>query len=133
MASVLANQLAIWKIDLLYLAAGAVIGAYLRYKIAGSEFYIAGIPLAVLSINVLGSFILGICMAGAQKFGLGDGYVLFLGVGFCGSFTTMSSFAYETASLMDAGRMLVGFANIIFNVGLSIVGVFLGRALLLAI
>lgn len=127
------SQLAIWKIDLVYLAVGAIIGAYLRYRIASSEFYIAGIPLAVLSVNVLGSFILGMSMAGAQKYHLTDSYVLFLGVGFCGSFTTMSSFAYETITLADAGEILVAFMNLILNVGLSLLGIIAGRALLLAL
>jgi CrcB protein len=127
------SQLAILKIDLIFLAVGAILGAYLRYKIASSEFYIAGIPLAVLSVNVIGSFVLGMSMAGAQRYHLSDSYVLFLGVGFCGSFTTMSSFAYETISLADAGEMLVAFLNVIFNVGLSLLGIIAGRALLLAL
>ena len=119
------------RFDLVYLGAGALIGAYLRYRITGQALFFNSIPLSVLIVNVTGSFILGLTMAGVQHFGLDERYVLFLGIGFCGSYTTMSSFAFETSNLISAGKMLVAGMDMLLNVGLSIVGVFFGRALIL--
>ncbi len=113
----------------MYLFIGAVAGVYLRYKIAGNDFFFSGIPLSILLVNVLGSFILGLSMSTVQKFGLNENYVLLLGVGFCGSLTTMSSFAYETVTLLDASEILVAFIGIILNVGLSILAVIAGISL----
>jgi CrcB protein len=108
---------------------GAISGAYLRYRIGTDQISFLGIPITILIINVLGSFTLGLSMTTIQRFGLSQGYTLLLGVGFCGSFTTMSSFAYETACLFDVGKLLIGFVDIVLNVGLSILAVIAGRAL----
>ena len=61
---------------MLYLAVGAITGAYLRYKIGSEAVYIYGIPVTILLINVLGSFALGLSMTTVQKFGLNQGYVV---------------------------------------------------------
>jgi len=123
--------LAIWKLDLLYLAIGALSGVYLRYKIGSDALFVYGVPVTILFINVLGSFILGLSMTTVQRFGLSQNYVILLGIGFCGSFTTMSSFAFEGAALLDAGKLLVGFVYIVLNVGLSLLGIVAGRALII--
>ena len=119
----------VWKFDLVFLIVGAIAGAYLRYRIGSVQLTFAGIPLTILFINVVGSFVLGLSMSTIQRFGLSQEYTLLLGVGFCGSFTTMSSFAYESAGLLDAGKMLLAFIDIMLNVGLSILAVSIGKAL----
>lgn len=119
------------RFDLVYLALGAILGASLRYFIGEKQLSIYGLPVSILIINVMGSFILGATMTGAEKFGLDQRYVLFLGVGFCGSFTTMSSFAYEAVSLADAGKLLFTILSVTFNVGLSLMAIVAGRALIL--
>jgi CrcB protein len=68
-------------------------------------------------------------MSTIQKFGLSQDYTLLLGIGFCGSFTTMSSFAYESVGLLDTGKTLIAFVDIMLNVGLSILAVSIGKAL----
>ena len=124
--------MAIWKFDLLYLAIGAVAGAYLRYRIGSNDGYSnGGIPVVILFINVLGSLVLGLSMTTIQKLGLSANYTFLIGIGFCGSFTTMSSFAFEAEGFLEAGKLLIGFLDIILNVGLSIVAIFAGRTLIL--
>ena len=123
--------MAIWKLDLVYLAVGALSGVYLRYKIGSDALFVYGVPVTILFINVLGSFILGLSMTTVQRFGLSQNYVILLGIGFCGSFTTMSSFAFEGAALLDAGKLLVGLVYIVLNVGLSLLGIVAGRALII--
>lgn len=121
----------IWKLDLLYLIAGAVAGAYLRYRIGSDSYHLYGIPITILLINVIGSFILGLSMTTISKLGLGQSYVILLGIGFCGSFTTMSSFAYEATNLLDNGQLLIGVADIGLNVGLSFTAIVAGRGLVM--
>lgn len=121
----------LWKLDLAYLIVGAIAGAYIRYKVGGEQIFFYGIPVTILFINVTGSFILGLSMASVQKFGLSQSYVILIGIGFCGSLTTMSSFALESTNLLEAGKIVAGFFDIILNVGLSLAAVLIGRFLIM--
>ena len=119
--------------DILYISAGAVAGALLRYAVTGQGFSWRGLPLSVLAVNLAGSLALGAAMALVQRLGFGGGFVLLVGVGFCGSLTTMSSFAFETAGLMDEGLLLLAGAGIALNVLGSLASIFLGRAITFAL
>lgn len=118
------------RFDLVFLIVGAVAGAYLRYKIGSASIFYHGIPLTILVINVVGSFVLGLSMSTIQRFGLSQSYTILLGVGFCGSLTTMSSFAYEAEGLLDGAKLLLGFLDVVLNVGLSIAAVFVGKTII---
>jgi CrcB protein len=111
------------------LALGAVVGAYLRYRIVESPVAFYGLPLNVLAVNVLGSFILGLFSVLSVAFNVDSQYGLFAAVGFCGSFTTMSSFALESANLLEGNRLMLMALNILANVGLSLGAVVGGRLL----
>lgn len=111
------------------LAVGALVGAFLRYKMVESPMAVYGLPVNVLIVNVLGSFILGLFSVLSVGLNFDPQYTLLFAVGFCGSFTTMSSFALETANLADASRFSLMALNIVANVGLSLGAVFGGRAI----
>jgi len=111
------------------LAVGALVGAFLRYKMVESPMAVYGLPVNVLIVNVAGSFILGLFSVLSVSFNFDPQYTLLVAVGFCGSFTTMSSFALETANLADANRFSLMALNILANVGLSLGAVFGGRAI----
>lgn len=111
------------------LAAGGVAGAYLRYRMVESPIAIYGLPLNVLIVNIAGSFILGLFSVLSVGFNLDPQYSILVAVGFCGSFTTMSSFALETTNLLEANRLGLLALNILTNVGLSIGAVIGGRTL----
>jgi fluoride exporter len=114
-------------IELILLAVGAVVGAFLRYIMVASPQTIAGLPVNVLAVNVIGSFILGLFSVLAVALNLNSNYTLLVGTGFCGAFTTMSSFALETSNLMDNNRFLLVALNILANVGLSLGAIIGGK------
>jgi CrcB protein len=114
-------------IEFIILATGAVIGAFLRYTIVDSPITIAGLPVNVLVVNVIGSFLLGIFSVMAVALSIDIKYTLFFATGFCGSFTTMSSFALETSNLIDSNRFSLVALNIVANVGLSLGALISGR------
>jgi CrcB protein len=116
-------------IEIGLLAVGAVIGAFLRYKLVESPVAVYGLPVNVLIVNILGSFILGAFSVLSVGLNLEPQYTLLVAVGFCGSFTTMSSFALETSNLADATRFSLMALNILANVGLSLGAIFGGRML----
>jgi fluoride exporter len=116
-------------IEFVLLAVGAVIGAALRYSLVNSPTTIGGLPVNVLIVNVIGSFLLGFFSVFAVALNLDPGFALFFATGFCGSFTTMSSFALETSNLIDSNRFSLVLVNILANVGLSLSAVIGGRAI----
>ncbi len=118
------------RLDLLYIALGAIAGALLRYLVTSESLVVEGLPVSVLIVNVVGSFILGITMSGVRVLGFDSDFVLLMGVGFCGSLTTMSSFAYETVNLLDVSKLMLVGLNIILNVGLSIGAIIAGQAVI---
>ena len=117
-------------IEFLLLGLGALGGAFLRYKIAESPILFGVLPINILIINVIGSFILGIFVAISMNFNLDQKYSILIAIGFCGSFTTMSSFALQSVSLIDSKHFVLFGLNWIGNVGLSILALVAGRAIM---
>ena len=120
-------------IEFLLLGLGALAGAFLRYKIAESPTLLGVLPINILIINVIGSFILGMFVVISMYFNLDPKYSVFIAIGFCGSFTTMSSFALQSVSLIDSKHFALFGLNLIGNVGLSILALVTGRMIMLAV
>ena len=116
-------------IEFALLAVGAVAGAFLRYKMAESPIMFGIPPANIMIINVVGSFILDAFSILLAFWNLDARYTFLVAVGYCGSLTTMSSFALETSTLIE-NKQYGGMAvNIIANVGLSRGAVLAGRML----
>ena len=83
--------------------------------------------LATLSVNVLGSGLLGVLAALAMMPGvLSPSARLVLSMGFLGAFTTFSTFSVETLDLLRSGKMMAAFGNVGANVVLGVVAAWLG-------
>jgi CrcB protein len=115
--------------EFILLVIGAVAGAFLRYKIVSSPIILGALPVNVLIVNVIGSFILGVFSIVSVFWNLDTKYTILVAVGFCGSLTTMSSFALETSNLIDNRLFYVAAINVLANVGLSLGSLIGARAL----
>ncbi|SDZ74365.1 fluoride efflux transporter CrcB [Bizionia paragorgiae] len=74
---------------------GGGFGSVLRYGIGKYLNPNTGIPYGTFAANIIGSLLIGLILGLAAKNMLSDNQVLLLATGFCGGFTTFSSFAYE--------------------------------------
>lgn len=119
--------------EFVFLAIGSVFGAFLRYKITESPLLFNILPLNVLIVNTLGAFILGVFLVLSQQWNLDGRYSLLAAVGFCGSLTTMSSFALDSSNLLDNQHYIAFTINILTNVGLSIGALIAGKTIMTAI
>src|SRR5574340_923602 len=115
--------------EIVLLAIGGLGGIFLRYGMTKSQLVLGALPVNVLIANIIGSFILGAFAVLSQQWSLEQKYALLVAIGFCGGLTTMSSFALESANLIDSKQYSLVAINVIANVGLSLGAIFGGRAL----
>jgi CrcB protein len=122
--------------DFLAISLAAILGANLRHilsRLAVREFGPI-FPYGTLIINVLGSFIVGLFVIWTTERVLMDPrWRLLVVIGFCGSFTTFSSYAFETMSFFEQGHWGLMLANIFTNNLLCLGGALAGMALARAI
>lgn len=105
--------------DVAFVGLGGVLGAIARHLVGER---VDTNTVDTLTVNVVGSFFLGALVAAP----VGESVLLLAGTGFCGAFTTFSSFAFETVRLAETGEPTRAIANGALNLGGSIVAVFAG-------
>ena len=115
-------------VNLLFAGLGGFIGAGFRF-LAGELLKFSHFPIATLSVNVLGSFIIGVLFC----LNLSQSVRVFLVVGILGGFTTFSSFSLDSVKFLLEGELVKGFLNIILNLSLCLLasyfGILLGKNL----
>jgi CrcB protein len=104
--------------ELALVATGAVPGALLRWQ-SGVQLgpHLGGSAGANLLVNVVGSFLLGFLAGPIPR---RTSLVLMLGIGFCGSLTTFSSWMLDVTGLLRAGRPLAGLLLIVVSLALGL-------------
>lgn len=117
---------------LFYVAIGSAFGGVSRYLLGGlvQRLLDTTFPAGTLLINVSGSFLLGAILRYAMDTpSLTPEMRAFLTIGFCGGYTTFSTFSYETVALLKDGEWTRAGFYVAASVLLSIAGVFLGFGL----
>ncbi|HIF6163586.1 TPA: fluoride efflux transporter CrcB [Vibrio parahaemolyticus] len=117
-----------------FIALGGAIGACSRYLV--SEFCVLlfgrGFPYGTLTVNVVGSFIMGLLIAAFESEILTtDPWRQVIGLGFLGALTTFSTFSMDNVLLMQQGAFFKMGLNILLNVVLSISAAWIGFQLLM--
>ncbi|ELB2049335.1 fluoride efflux transporter CrcB [Vibrio parahaemolyticus] len=117
-----------------FIALGGAIGACFRYLV--SEFCVLlfgrGFPYGTLTVNVVGSFIMGLLIAAFESEILAtEPWRQVIGLGFLGALTTFSTFSMDNVLLMQQGAFFKMGLNILLNVVLSISAAWIGFQLLM--
>jgi CrcB protein len=113
----------------LWLSIGAIVGASSRYFVSRfvAKVITTSFPYGTLLINVTGSFILGLFLVWSTERALLDPrWRLMIAIGFCGSYTTFSSYAFESFSLFEQGHYMLFASNVFANNVLCLAGVLAG-------
>jgi CrcB protein len=119
-------------VNYLWIAVGAVVGASARYFLSGLivRNFSATFPYGTLLINVTGSLALGFFLVySTDRVLLDPRWRLLVAVGFCGSYTTFSSYAFESFALMEQGQWLLAGLNAVASNVLCLAAVLAGAAL----
>jgi len=122
-------------LTLLLIMIGAALGAASRWLLdqAIQSRRDGVFPLGTWTINVTGSLLLGLIL-GATEFGPGSAQLVALaGTGFCGGFTTYSTFGFETIRLAEEGSSLEAGLNIITSLAFGLIAAFAGWSLAQAV
>lgn len=116
----------------LLISLGAIIGANLRYFVAQyvAKMIPSSFPFGTLIINISASFILAFFLIWTTERVLADPrWRLFIAVGFCATYSTYSSYAFETFALFEKGQWAVAAMNILVSNIVCLISVLLGAML----
>lgn len=117
---------------ILAIAAGGAIGAVGRHLVSAQVMKMvgSGFPWGTVSVNVLGSFIMGVLVEMmALRWNVGNEMRAFLTVGILGAFTTFSTFSLDFATLLERGAGLAALGYAALSVVLAVLGLFAGLAI----
>jgi len=120
----------------LWISIGAVLGANLRYWVGdwAAQRFGSGFPYGTMLVNLTGSFLLGLLVSlTLEHFIIDPRLRILLTIGFLGSYTTFSTFAYESVTLITQGQWGLGLFNLLGSTMLGVLfaalGIWLGKIL----
>jgi len=116
----------------LLIALGGAAGSLLRYSLGGAVQRLSesGFPVGTMFVNVSGCFLIGVLLRQFLNMQLSHDLRALLIVGFCGGFTTFSTFSAETITLIDGGEYGRAAAYVAFSVGLCLLATLAGMTMM---
>ncbi len=117
--------------NLVLVATGGALGAILRYFLTNiSKLIFASSVYGTISVNILGSFLIGYFITSNVGNNLSENFVkFFLIVGLLGSFTTFSAFSYDVVELINSKKYISSFIYIFISVLICVMSAYLGTLL----
>lgn len=114
--------------NILMVGIGGFAGSILRFFVSYmySRWLTIHFPLGTFTVNIMGSFLIGLIFGLAEEYPPFENYRLLLATGFCGGFTTFSAFASENLSLLEKGHIGLALFYMLSSMLLGIIAVFLG-------
>lgn len=115
--------------NLILVGVGGFLGSVSRYLVTVllARQFTSSFPLGTLTVNVVGCFLIGILFALSEKGNLlTPEWRIFLTTGFCGGFTTFSTFSYESIRLLQDGEILYLSLNVALSVIVGFAATYLG-------
>jgi fluoride exporter len=103
----------------LLVALGGVVGATSRYYLQGLVYRWLGVmfPWGTLAVNLLGCFFIGFLLEWAEsRIVISNDLKIFLTIGVLGSFTTFSTFSYESMALLRSGELFLSIINVVSHI-----------------
>lgn len=114
---------------ILLVGAGGFVGSVARF-LSGQlivRYYPSSFPWGTFAVNIVGCFLIGMIYAFSEKGNLLSPEMrLLLATGFCGGFTTFSSFAYESIALMKDGELFYTFLYVAASIVIGFLAAYLG-------
>jgi len=104
-------------------------GGVARYYLSGWVYTLLGraFPYGTFAVNIIGAYMIGLIMElGLRSTVVPDALRLGLTVGFLGGLTTFSTFSYETFTLLEEGRFVVAFTNVLASVAVCLLFTWFG-------
>ena len=115
--------------QLFFVGLGGALGAIFRYlaSVVTSKYYIGNFPLATFLVNISGCFLIGVLIGwlSSSSQNSNDLRLLFV-TGFCGAYTTFSTFAAENLTLIEHGNSRITLLYILLSIILGVLAVWLG-------
>lgn len=117
---------------LLLIGSGGFAGSVLRYLVSQGvqNKFLSSFPYGTLTVNIIGSLLIGIVYGLVEKGNLSPELRLFLATGILGGFTTFSAFSLDSLNLLQEGLWVESITYILLSVVLGILAAFLGILLI---
>ena len=116
-------------LTVILIAIFGALGCVARYYVSGWTYEKLGwgYPWGTLAVNIAGAFLIGLIMElGLKGAAIPANLRIGLTIGFLGGLTTFSTFSYETFRLLESGRILIAFSNVIVSVTACLLFTWLG-------